>query len=300
MRNAARLYWSAFIGLFNGVCTGRLPVITNEFLTGYDSNSKETTKTAPLRVVTFNIWLSGAKEVESDSMISNLSNGWANHGLELGILAEIILILAYSLDTRFCKTNWWNYTSYGPYAAQNKMVTKAEQIYKGEKTADGKAFSLDAEKKGHPLFVAGDFNCPSHQDWTEETKHLHGDWVFEWPVTKLLTGIGMVDSFRQLHPNVSEVPGYTWSTVQKSSGSEWDYSIPEPQDRLDFIFYKGSQNNIKPVKSFTYSGNAADPLKAIPNQYENNYPSDHFIVLTDFEFVVNKGLNLTGMNVVVG
>lgn len=30
-----------------------------------------------------------------------------------------------------------NYHSYGPYAANNKMVTKAEQILQGEKSNDG-------------------------------------------------------------------------------------------------------------------------------------------------------------------
>uniref|UniRef100_A0A915EMF5 Endonuclease/exonuclease/phosphatase domain-containing protein n=1 Tax=Ditylenchus dipsaci TaxID=166011 RepID=A0A915EMF5_9BILA len=256
-------------------------VITNEFSSGYDFESKEASKTAPLRVVTFNIWLSGARvsnglvkiakqisqlnpdivalqEIESDSVISNLTKllgkPWTGVGhtgrnyTDTGILTRhkilqdqlvqvscgngvpiVVDVQGSSFTVNFFSMHL-NYTSYGPYAAQNKMVTQAEQIYKGEKTADGKgrvsnmqelldnsefqAFLQDAEKKGHPLFVAGDFNCPSHQDWTENTKHLHGDWVFEWPVTKLLTGIGMVDSFRQLHPNVLEMPGYTWSTVQ--------------------------------------------------------------------------------------
>ena len=76
--------------------------------------------------------------------------------------------------------------------------------------------------------------------------------------------------------------GYTWSTVQKSSGPEWEWSIPEPQDRLDFIFYKGSKW-LKPIKSYTYAG--TEPLTPIPNQWENDYPSDHYAVLTDFKVI---------------
>jgi hypothetical protein len=51
----------------------------------------------------------------------------------------------------------------------------------------------------------------------------------------MMADAGLTDSFRELHPNVTEVPGATWSTIQKSSGWEWDYSIPEPQDR-QFLF----------------------------------------------------------------
>lgn len=62
--------------------------------------------------------------------------------------------------------------------------------------------------------------------------------------------------------------------------AEWDYTIPEPQDRIDFIFYKGEK--LKPVDSFTYSG--SEPLQYIPNHWRNDYPSDHFAVVTDFVF----------------
>jgi len=133
-----------------------------------------------------------------------------------------------------------------------------------------------------PLVVAGDFNCPSHLDWTEETRSSHGGWVFEWPATKLMAEAGFRDSFRDVHPNVTEEPGITWSTVQKASGWEWDYSIPEPQDRIDFILYNAG-GGFKPVKSYTYAGNKA--LKPESEDYQNNdYPSDHYAVITEFEW----------------
>jgi hypothetical protein len=70
--------------------------------------------------------------------------------------------------------------------------------------------------------------------------------------------------------------------VQKSVGPEWDWEIPEPQDRIDFIFFKPS-DAIRVVKSHTYAG--TDPLKPIPYQSNNTWPSDHFAVVT--EFVIN-------------
>ena len=38
----------------------------------------------------------------------------------------------------------------------------------------------------------------------------------------------------------SENSGITWSTVNKFN-PEWNYTIPEPQDRIDFLFYRGDE-----------------------------------------------------------
>uniref|UniRef100_A0A0R3RMU1 Endo/exonuclease/phosphatase domain-containing protein n=1 Tax=Elaeophora elaphi TaxID=1147741 RepID=A0A0R3RMU1_9BILA len=83
--------------------------------------------------------------------------------------------------------NIWNlhldYRSYGPYAAFNKMVTKITQIMAGE-MVDGKGrfqnmreLLVDdhfqaavANSSVEPLIVCGDFNSPSHLDWTNETR----------------------------------------------------------------------------------------------------------------------------------
>lgn len=76
--------------------------------------------------------------------------------------------------------------------------------------------------------------------------------------------------------------GITWSTVQKKSGPDWDWTIPEPQDRIDFIFYKPNEN-FWPINSQIYAGK--EELKPLPDQYENDWPSDHFSVIS--EFVIN-------------
>ena len=74
--------------------------------------------------------------------------------------------------------------------------------------------------------------------------------------------------------------------MQKSVGPEWDWTIPEPQDRIDFIFYK-PRAHIRPTNSFTYAGTA--PLKPIPHQLGNDWPSDHFAVVTEFALDLGDG-----------
>uniref|UniRef100_A0A914D8Y7 Endonuclease/exonuclease/phosphatase domain-containing protein n=1 Tax=Acrobeloides nanus TaxID=290746 RepID=A0A914D8Y7_9BILA len=91
----------------------------------------------------------------------------------------------------------------------------------------------------------------------------------------------MTDSFREIHPDIITEPGYTWSTVQKFSSEGWNWTIPEPQDRIDFIFYRSSK--LKPTNSFIYAG--LEPLTPIPNHKNNDYPSDHYAVVTDFDIL---------------
>lgn len=62
----------------------------------------------------------------------------------------------------------------------------------------------------------------------------------------------MIDTYREVHPDPAKSPGITWSTVNKVTGPEWNWTIPEPQDRIDFIFYRSSQ--MKTIDSEVYAG----------------------------------------------
>ncbi|PIC25906.1 hypothetical protein B9Z55_018655 [Caenorhabditis nigoni] len=184
-----------------------------------------------------------------------------------------------------------DYTSYGPYAANNKLVNRIDQIMAGENTEYGRGpqineiLSLPTMKKWMeksddvPIFIAGDFNGPSHLDWTEQTKNIHGDWVVRWPATKELEDRGFTDTYREIYPNVLTNPGITWSTVNKFN-PEWNYTIPEPQDRIDFLFYKGP---VVADQIMAYSG--CEKPQRIPFHEHNDYPSDHFAVFADYTFI---------------
>ena len=90
---------------------------------------------------------------------------------------------------------------------------------------------------GIPLFVTGDFNTPSHLDWTEHTVDLlpHMKYAVEWPVTVAMQDAGFVDTFRVAHPSPTTSPGRTWT-----------YGYPYPRvlpgeviDRIDYVFAGG-------------------------------------------------------------
>ncbi|MFG2890185.1 endonuclease/exonuclease/phosphatase family protein [Streptomyces sp. NPDC048248] len=159
-----------------------------------------------------------------------------------------------------------DYTKYGPYNACFDQDSYA-QIYADEASRKAQAEAIAQWTGSSPAIVAGDFNTPSHLDWTDATKDKHCDSAVEWPATKAFEDKGFKDSYREVHPNPAEVPGDTWSPVTKENS---DYgNKPEPQDRIDFVLHRGG--SLKPADSRTYGGGS-------------DWPSDHLAVVTTFTF----------------
>ncbi|MBM7052540.1 endonuclease/exonuclease/phosphatase family protein [Streptomyces durocortorensis] len=176
------------------------------------------------------------------------------------------------------------YDPYGPYdACFDKMPV--EEIFRREaesgRTPQAEAIAKDLAPKiaaadETPVLLVGDFNTPSHLDWTEATKDSHcGYGQVDWPVTKTFEAAGLKDSFREANPDPAAVPGNTWSPVYpKHEGST---GADEPQDRIDFIDYAGGKLTVKDSVSFV----EGDP-KPVPDQAGNAWPTDHAAVLTTF------------------
>lgn len=216
-----------------------------------------------------------------------------------GQFTQVMTFKYFNLRIFFCHfyvymklfVDWRNY---GPYAGCNRLVTKDFQMEAGEynigESSQGRVQNLlELGRNGAftsqlfqsdstPILLAGDFNAPSHLDWTEGAKSLHCDRAFNWPVSKLVDEYGFKDSYRTVYPDPLLHPGITWSTVQKSQEG-WGGTIPEPQDRIDYVYFKGSK--LKPIQSTTYEG--SDAVLPKPYHKNNTWPSDHFAVVSDFK-----------------
>jgi endonuclease/exonuclease/phosphatase family metal-dependent hydrolase len=175
---------------------------------------------------------------------------------------------------------------YGPYAAQPNGATAAqvgEEEAKSSRPAQiaGILKSMAshlAQSEVTPVILTGDFNSPSHLDWVEKTAASHsGIAAVLWPATVLPTQAGLVDSFRMLYPDPVATPGTTWSTIHKET---------EPQDRIDYIFHKGT--TIRPVSSRTFATSVektiGPPGCDISPVADNGWPSDHAAVITIYRF----------------
>jgi len=105
-------------------------------------------------------------------------------------------------------------------------------------------FMEDAEKEaaqGHLVFIGGDFNEPSHLDWTEATKDSadHRGVVIPWTVSTMLTEAGYKDAYREMYPDPVKNPGYTYPADSRDtevSRLTWTPDADE-RERIDFIYY---------------------------------------------------------------
>ena len=126
-------------------------------------------------------------------------------------------------------------------------------------------------EKEAPVFVVGDFNEPSHLDWTEAAAKAGRHPIkVAYPTSTEMAKAGFSDSYRKFYPDEMKNPGLTWSPK---------YKIDDPTthpDRIDFVYFKGNGLKVTDVKIVGENEENAD-MVVTP------YPSDHRAVVADFE-----------------
>ncbi|MFF4899084.1 HAD-IA family hydrolase [Streptomyces sp. NPDC001068] len=157
-----------------------------------------------------------------------------------------------------------HYTPYGPYEFHFDGLGAAELIDHEEVRLGQLREALRRIGDGPvPVVLVGDFNCPSHLDWTD----------VEWPVTRAAEEAGFRDSYREVHPDPVTAPGHTWSPVHPVA--EDGSGRPEPQDRIDYVLHRG----LRVLDSRTCVSGVPAPW---PDVAGNDWPSDHAAVVSTF------------------
>ncbi len=140
-----------------------------------------------------------------------------------------------------------------------------------------------------PLLVGGDWNCPSHLDWTADTAM---SWRYRrdlpLPVSTAMQGAGFTDTFRAVHPNPVQRPGITWSPMFRGNSPSFrgENRKPEGLERIDRLYLK---NPAVPRGGWTLSPVGGYTL---PIQWEDEsvpvsqraWPSDHGAVVIDVQW----------------
>ena len=180
-----------------------------------------------------------------------------------------------------------DYQHYGPYEAR-KAGAGAESVLalnrRSERVAQIETLvtsiqPLLAAADETPVILTGDFNVPSHLDWTLATAGEHGGiGPVAWPESLRLAQAGFTDSFRLKHPDPAADAGTTWSTVHKAG---------EPQDRIDFIYHKGAGLRVTGSRTFTTAVETTVGAWGVDTAAVtgNTWPSDHAAVLTTYALV---------------
>lgn len=134
------------------------------------------------------------------------------------------------------------------------------------------ASDLAAADGAAAVFVTGDFNEPSHLDWTDAAVAAgHQPVKVEWPTTKRLTDAGFTDAYRAANPDPVARPAYTWTARGDESATD------DHHDRIDFVFAKGNDLTVTTAAIVGEDGPRSD-IKVMP------WPSDHRAVVAEVRF----------------
>ena len=133
---------------------------------------------------------------------------------------------------------------YGPYDVRDgktvEDVIKLEQDTRLPAVQERLDVLPALVQAGIPAFLTGDFNAPSHLDWTAATVGLrpHVLYPVAWPVSTAVEAAGFRDAYRELHPDPVKDQGLTWWAGRPLIDGYPDPT--EPQDRIDIIYAAGS------------------------------------------------------------
>ena len=192
---------------------------------------------------------------------------------------------------------WIDYRSFVGYQLRDnpdmgdKELLEAETV-RSNRSKQATAILAHLRESGQlnadlPLLVGGDWNCPSHLDWTEDTARVYKHRrPLPLPVSQSMYDAGFTDTFRMLHPNPVQHPGITWSPMFRGpvSGEE---GTAQSFERIDRLYLK---NPADAAERWTLRPVAAEVL---PLAWEDDsipankraFPSDHGALVIDLEWV---------------
>ncbi|MFN4159767.1 MAG: endonuclease/exonuclease/phosphatase family protein [Gemmobacter sp.] len=138
--------------------------------------------------------------------------------------------------------------------------------------AEGAAAEGAAAEGAAAVFVTGDFNEPSHLDWTPAAvvAGLHPVAV-TWPTTARLAEAGFIDAYRAVHPDPVAKPAFTWTPTGDEADPDGHHG------RIDLVLVRGAGVTVTEAAIVGEDGPRSD-IKMSP------WPSDHRAVMAEVRF----------------
>lgn len=239
----------------------------------------------------------GLQEVGSSGPALAQLLGFHYHGFnsDVGILSRYPIAQTLNLGVRlelapnqdaYVFNVHLNAFPYQPYTFRNNPNYTETQAIASARATRGNGFNnyMNATvapliPTGAPLFLLGDFNEPSHLDWTQEAADagLNFGKKVDWPTSRAATDRGLVDAFREMRPDEVNDRAETWTPGNPPP------TVPanEVHDRIDFVYYAGL--GVTPIEALNIGYDAADGQTDL--QFRP-YPSDHRAVVVEFALAV--------------
>jgi endonuclease/exonuclease/phosphatase family metal-dependent hydrolase len=135
------------------------------------------------------------------------------------------------------------------------------------------------------VILCGDFNEPSHLDWTSPTVAAwNRTGPVDWPTTRLFHDAGLRDAFRVVHPDPVAKPGWTWTPRPDTR---------DVMDRIDLVLAAPIATN-DPSPHTSNASRSGDPWQVVKAEIAGEagpmtdrviepWPSDHRAVRVVFE-----------------
>jgi len=118
------------------------------------------------------------------------------------------------------------------------------------------------------VFVGGDFNEPSHRDWTERAAQAgRHPLAVQFPTTLRLEAAGFVDTYRSRYPDEVAKPGFTWTPTTAADDKS------DHHDRIDYVFVRAAGAT---VLSAAVVGEKMPDAEIVVTPW----PSDHRAIVT--------------------
>jgi exonuclease III len=196
---------------------------------------------------------------------------------DLGVRIEVDSRIVYAFNIHHDDSPYQPYQLLNiEYGAAPFIKTEAEAVKFAEETR-GPAMKLlfedlKAADGADAVFVFGDFNEPSHLDWTKEAVAAgHHPITVRWPTTLSLEKAGFVDPYRIAHPDVVAKPAYTWTPTGEPTDPE------DHHDRIDFALVRAKDLKVEDASIVGEKPEAAE-IVVTP------WPSDHRAVVARVRF----------------
>lgn len=186
---------------------------------------------------------------------------------------------------------WLDWRSYLTYALRDDPTMTDEALLALETDASSRFAEVSAlleavdevseTDASVPTLVGGDFNCPSHLDWTVDTTRMYRHRRdLDLPVSLAMVGDGFIDVFRDVHPDPIQRPGVTWSPMFR----EKDDGVVQAFDRIDRLYLRNPARGewrLVPVAATTLPQGWEDDRIPVRQRV---FPSDHGAVILDLRW----------------
>ena len=125
-----------------------------------------------------------------------------------------------------------------PVVDETEILAMNRKSYREEAISTFLRRSQSDIAQGFAVLLAGDFNEPSHLDWTVRTKNLweHNGAIVNWSCSSMLYEKGFRDAYRTVYPNPVTHPGFTFPAGNRAVAVDKLTWAPEAdeRDRIDF------------------------------------------------------------------